>query len=413
MLYPLYSLNDKKTIQEKLSTEMFESTIEKGKALLKLERFDKALEVFYGLSGSSSKAFLGTCLLKIGNDDFARKTFDDLIKSDNENGLFEVLRALLFYNDPKFNILAQEYSKQNTNLSRWVEVVLANDVTLETYKILTELKPDDWRGWCKYGALLYNEKHQLEESLSALDKSIALTTHYLPVYQKAIILNETDRSEEAIAYYQKVIDINDRSNTISLFHLAEACNSFSRYQDSLVYLNKALEMDPDNHYASALRGKLLMQLDKWEEAFPDLLKSYEKNPEDINACYWYGIALHHTKKLQTSLEILEKVLLKDPNHASAWLQKGICLYKIYQEKFESMTYSKSLELINQSVKCYEKCVEVDPGYARGYFMLALVQITLGNKAKAREWCEFGLKVNPKDPSGQAIFAQLESDEKNE
>lgn len=407
-MYPKVILSDKKHFQEELGKLGNHDALRRGKLFLRLDNHEKALESFSSDQSFESKAFLSALLHQMGLIDVSTSVLKSLLISNDESIALHVIRAFLSFETDEMNEMALKIAKQFPNLEKLVVNGLSKEINIENFEALSQLKPEDWRVWCKLGVLYFTQQGNADTAIEALDKAISLTRFYLPLYHKAAVLTETDRSEEAIALYQKIIDLNDRSTSMSLLHLAESLNSFSRFQDALSYLHKAIELDSENYGAKVLRGRLLIQLERFNEAYIDLHDAYVGNPDDLTTQYWYGMVLAETKRLQTALDIWNNYLDKKPTHGSAWLQKGLCLYKIYGERYSDLPFEKSSEIIKESISCFHKSVEVDPEYARGYFMLAICHMAIKNYDKAREYNDFGLKLSPKDPSGQTIFRELES-----
>lgn len=405
-LFPAFTSIDKTNLLKELITKKSQINIERAKCLMQLEKWEQAKQTLISIATPESYAYYGVCLLKEGNVKEAREYFENSIEKD-PSILKDCIEGIISLDNPSFypeaQRLTEKYSKSQ-EFTDEVDLIIKNEYTYQTYYAFCRYKPRDWRVWFKFGTLIYKQKQNLEVALESLDKAISLTSYYLPVYQKSIILLENSMHHEGLPLLQKCVNIIPKQTSTQLFHLSECLFYLMRLQDSLFYLNKALEMDPDNHHARIIRGRILLQNKNYQEALEDLKLAYEKNPEDSDSMFWYGMGLHENNKLQSSLEILNKFLEKNPNHPSGWLQKGLCLYKIYRLKYENSTQKKSNELFLDAITCFEKSIEVDPNYARGYFILADVNMALGDIDKAKEYVITGRKINPHDPSG-AHYAQ--------
>ena len=71
--------------------------------------------------------------------------------------------------------------------------------------------------------------------------------------------------------------------------------------------------------------------------------------------YWYGMGNVRAKEgdNEDALIAYDKALEVDPNHVSAWNNKGIILSRL--EKFE------------EAIECYDKAIEIEPQYANAWY----------------------------------------------
>lgn len=410
-IFPAYTQIDKTNLLKDLLTKKSQINMERAKSLIQLERWEQAKSTLSAIATPQSFAYYGACLLHENKIEEAREYFENSIEK-GINNLTDCIEAIINLDNPDFYLeaqrLTQKYSKSE-EISNEVDLMVKNEYNVATYEAFCKYKPLDWRVWFKYGSLVYNQKQDLNTALKSLDRAMELTSYYLPIYQKAIILLENSMHFEGVPLLQKIVNISPKATSLQMLHLAECLFYLMRLQDALYHLNKSIEIDPDNQYARKIRGRILLQNRNNSEALEDLKVAYEKDPEDSDSTYWYAIGLHENNKLQSSLEILNKFLEKNPKSPTGWLQKGLCIYKIYHLKYDSNTQQKSNELFLEAISCFEKCIEVDPGYARGYFMLADVNLSLGETEKAKEYVRTGVKINPHDPSGQELAKKLDLD----
>lgn len=70
---------------------------------------------------------------------------------------------------------------------------------------------------------------------------------------------------------------------------------------------------------------------------------------------WYTLGNEHAKNddNEDALVAYDKVLEIDPNHVSAWNNKGIILSRL--KRFE------------ESIICYDKAIEINPEYANAWY----------------------------------------------
>lgn len=70
---------------------------------------------------------------------------------------------------------------------------------------------------------------------------------------------------------------------------------------------------------------------------------------------WYGMGNARAKEgdNEDALIAYDKALEVDPNHVSAWNNKGIILSRL--ERFE------------EAIECYDKAIEIEPQYANAWY----------------------------------------------
>lgn len=81
-------------------------------------------------------------------------------------------------------------------------------------------------------------------------------------------------------------------------------------------------------------------------------------------------------------QILDSILKKDPNHAVALYNLGICLSEI--------------GLMKDSIEALEKCITIQPDYEHAYVALGFSYSKLGNLELATSALEKAVKLDPND-----------------
>ncbi len=94
--------------------------------------------------------------------------------------------------------------------------------------------------------------------------------------------------EQALIFYKKAIDL-DPNNPSILFNYGFALHGLERWNDSIEYFDRVLNLKPDDCKAWKYRGDSLMMLGKYEEAEISFNKSVQINPNYEVA--WYNLGL--------------------------------------------------------------------------------------------------------------------------
>jgi tetratricopeptide (TPR) repeat protein len=77
---------------------------------------------------------------------------------------------------------------------------------------------------------------------------------FLTIYNKGVALFSVDKYNGSMAYFDKALDI-DPKNFLALYYKASSLGKLGKYNDSIAYFDKALSIEPTN--TLALAGKKL------------------------------------------------------------------------------------------------------------------------------------------------------------
>ena len=147
---------------------------------------------------------------------------------------------------------------------------------------------------------------------------------------------------------------------------------------SLLHLNKAIQIDPQNLKAFVARANLNRDIDNFQDALNDYSSAISIDPEYLDAYTERGKTYRITKSFEEAIEDFEKVLEIDPNHYISILNLAN-LYE-YKEKFV-----KAIELYERLIK-----IESDSrnyqSVARCYEYLNKYEEAIENYDKAIENC---------------------------
>ncbi len=152
-------------------------------------------------------------------------------------------------------------------------------------------------------------------------------------------------------------------------------------EKGLEYLEKAIQLDPQNAEALAGMGLHIRQFElDYEKADRMLRKALAINPNMIEANTWLANNLNGTGQLRAALQLREKLFLRDPLH-------GPTFGNLQQAYSKTGQFEKALELI-ESLRPYM------PGDASIPDNLGEIYVMNGQLAKAREQLEKGYALEP-------------------
>ena len=115
------------------------------------------------------------------------------------------------------------------------------------------------------------------------------------------VVNDNDSGRDSEYYF-------DRANIFSLE---------GKYEEAIVYYNKAIELDPNYTDAYNGREKAKNDLGKYEEAIKDYDKAIELNPNNSSAYNDRGFTKYYLGQYEDSIKDFNKVIELTPNYTNA------------------------------------------------------------------------------------------------
>src|ERR1019366_3663470 len=92
---------------------------------------------------------------------------------------------------------------------------------------------------------------------------------------------------------------------------------------NIASLTETVRNNPNDPQAYNMRGSVLAQAGKTEEALADFSKAISLDPNYGQAFANRGLIYRKTKRLDQAMSDYERALALDPNYAPAWLGRGM------------------------------------------------------------------------------------------
>lgn len=225
---------------------------------------------------------------------------------------------------------------------------------LPLFNRLLDINEIDVEVWHLKG-LAFEGLNQLEEALKSYEKILMLNaTHKPALNQKAICLSKLNRFEEALSIWtqlEKLTSSQDPNFLGLLFNMGSAFLSFNKFDEAIQYFDKVLELNPNFEPALLKKGTAFEMLHQYSKAID---------------CY----------KLAT------KVSSNDNSHL--WHLLGGCYFKLQQEKeilssnFSAQIQNEQKCLLNESLLCQTKILELEPSNREALFNAANIHAKLSH-----------------------------------
>jgi tetratricopeptide (TPR) repeat protein len=287
-------------------------------------------------------------------------------------------------------------------------------------------------------AELYNKGMSLaalskfDEALSALDECLvnAITQGDLiehALVNKGIVLNNLARYEEAIACYNRALDIDpsdekawvNKGVTFQVRgYLPQAKECFERAlqlspdfdtavsnmglvlhgmgqsEEALQFYDRAEHLNPGDAINLSNKGKCLSDLGRFDEALACYEAGLKANPR--NAILWSNKALLYGELGQPEEELrcYDQALKYDPRDVESWFNKGVTL--------------RHLNRIDAAIAAYDGALAVDPNYLPALQNKAFALMVAERYSEAATVCEKTTALAPESPDvwllrGDALF----------
>lgn len=184
-------------------------------------------------------------------------------------------------------------------------------------------------------------------------------------------------------------------------------------EGSIRYFKKAIQLDPGDPVAHLKYAKLLMFIDKNQEAFTEINTVLRRNPYSGEAYFLKGMVYKNLKDTAKALSSFQTSVQVDPNYQPSFLQLG-AIYAARKDSlalryFENAYRADSSDMIGrysqamfyQDNKLYEKAKAVyrkiilkDPQYSDAFFNTGWILMRQDSFEKAARQFDLVTRIDP-------------------
>ena len=302
--------------------------------------------------------------------------------------------TISYYNASKDNYHSKLYKKALLNIQIYIKLVHNNP-----------------KAFTLKGKIYLNLK-EFEKSLNCFLRCVKLGENTIEIlYGIARSYKELYKFDESLKYYTKALELDPSAKSYYLF--AKCLYSMGKKEYAIEIYNKAIAINPNYIEAYFHKGICLSNLNFKEEAINMYNKVIELNPNFVDAYFQRGYCYYNLKKYQKAMIEMNKVLELDPNYYQAYYEKGFCFQKMkrYEEaiieisksiqqnaNFEKAYFQRGycLELINDyplAIKDYQKVIELNKNSYMGYYRLGLCLLYKKNFKEALKMFNESINLN--------------------
>lgn len=331
----------------------------------------------------------GVAYRRMGQFEDSLKSIEEVLNSDRTHANAWYQNGLTYIEMSEYKNALDAFEMANDlKKQRYPEALIEKGIIYfkmeqfeKSLKSIEEaLKSSDYisdSDWYQIG-LTFIKLDRYKEALEAFDKVI-------------LIARENELYDKEIKTFKKLLDIQyDQAllYTIGL-DLREKARNLSKKKDEIItletllnmlftsclYLNKIAELDPENykvHYDIGLAYRyayvIYKEYNKNSEAIEALKrtlmfynKAIEINPNYPEAWYDKGVSLFDLKKYRESLNSLDKAASLDYNYSMAWYYKGLAYNQIKE-------YNEALKAFDTALSIKDKKENRDKAEEQNIFL---------------------------------------------
>jgi TolB-like protein/Flp pilus assembly protein TadD len=205
----------------------------------------------------------------------------------------------------------------------------------------SRINPEAYDEYLQARFLLHQEGTQKDKAIPHLERAIQLDPNfsaayaamgqawaYEGIYGKERGKNNRQLYATALAYSQKAVSL-DPTSSDAYSSLGHSLMQNHRWNEAEKAFRHAIDLDPNNPYASGYLSITLLQKGRTEESVRVSHELALANPVAIDFRRYYALGLFHSRRYDDAIAECERLIKLDPNHGavygiygSALVQKG-------------------------------------------------------------------------------------------
>jgi tetratricopeptide (TPR) repeat protein len=347
----------------------------------------------------------------------------------NDDQLDEALKQfkVIVDADPEDTIALDAISEIQRRQGKYAEA-------LATVRKAIEKAPDDLKSGYNEGLLL-DVLGRYDEAITVYQKMVELTTHANGAYTQeeknnrsiflerlASVYHEQNKTTEAIATYQKMIDLGGDIAIRGYQGQVDTYRDAKMYDQATEVCRKAVAANPDNRDLKLLLAWQLADSGKLDEGLTlanSLLTGKSGDREVYLQISQIQLRLKHYKEAEDALAKAEPFAVKDEDKANLLFQKGSLAEREKHYDQAEQFFHKVLEIdpnnaltlnnlgymladktsrYNDALKYIRKAVELEPMNGAYLDSLGWVYLKLGNNESAEDNLRKAVERNSTDPT---------------
>lgn len=220
--------------------------------------------------------------------------------------------------------------RQDMYLKESIIIITVLLLTVVNFNIAKAETAEEW----KTKGNEYLNKQEYDKALECYEKSLELDSNYArSVHNIGVVYNNKKEYQKALEYFDKALTLVDNGKDTSNLTLL-LYSTFQEKGKALIGLNKNEEA-----------------VKCYEESIKYINKALENKPDDINLLITKGSSLFSLKKFEDAIKCFDKVLSIDKDNYYALASKGFLLSNLGKFKEAIEYYDKALKIKPDDTWC--------------------------------------------------------------
>lgn len=218
---------------------------------------------------------------------------------------------------------------------------------------------------------------------------------------KAIVLRETERLDEALNAYTMAIELMP-DNPTAWFGKATVLSDKGDVTEALNCIDRALQIDPLMHQAWYEKGLILSAEERFQEAIQCFDTAILINPKDERPWQAKGFALSCLNRHESACRAYEHSIAINPKDEESWYGRAIALSYLghHEEAIRSFDFAIAinkgsykawfgkglanfyLKRYDEALEAFKETLQINDGYARAWYHKAIVHCLCDQKDEA-------------------------------
>ncbi len=167
------------------------------------------------------------------------------------------------------------------------------------------------------------------------------------------------------------------------------------YTSEIALWNDVVKKRPQNARAHNNLGRCLIEDEpRFDDGLLHLYRAIELNPDYADAHNNLGIALATQGQIKEATQEFTKAIELDPSHAQAFNNLGLTLGQLGQAHL--------------AIELFQNAIKINPHQIDVYTNLCSAQIDVGRYPEAKENCSSALKIDPQNTKAKTLLNELNS-----
>ena len=195
-----------------------------------------------------------------------------------------------------------------------------SEEALQVFEKALQLKSDDAELWTNLGRALI-EAGRPADAIPAFQQALRLNPrHWDAACRSALLLVDLERYEEAIHHFELCEELRPnqpplrQAHAVALHNLALTLHSEKRFEEALIVGQQASALTPTNAHICSLIGSCLQSLCRDEESLPWLEKAIELQPSHLGALHQKARAFRQLRRFDEAVAIYFRMGLLIPDN---------------------------------------------------------------------------------------------------